>query len=123
MDDLFMFNDLYDQFLALVGVGAFIFALVGLGKTVKLVKDGDSPKWVAGLSLAGMVALFVLQVGGWELDLATIDTAAAGIAVALESLIGVLGMFVAARTTYAVAKGFPVLGKSHTPAPTRPAGR
>lgn len=55
-------NALLVLFGSLGGVGALVAALVNVGKTVGLVKDGQAPTVSTGLNLVGLVVVFVLGV-------------------------------------------------------------
>jgi hypothetical protein len=105
-------SGLLSQFLALAGVGAFFAFLVNVGKTVGLVKDGTAPNWVAGLNLAGLVALFVLKVFVPSADIGQLDGLAATIAQIGVLVLGLVTQLLGSKLAHASVRGTWAIGKS-----------
>ncbi|MFA5379666.1 MAG: hypothetical protein WC455_28165 [Dehalococcoidia bacterium] len=100
--------------IGLAGFGACVSALVNLLKGFGVVKDSTAPTWVTGFNLAGVVALFIAQAAGAQLDLVSMDAKlgeVARLAVTIGELVIALG---GSKIFYSVVKGTPGIGTSNT---------
>lgn len=66
-------NSLLATFGALAGVAAAVTALVNIGKSIGLVKDGTAGAWSTGINLLGLVFLYINDVAGFGIDVAEVD--------------------------------------------------
>ena len=107
-----MFEQLISTFLTLAGVGSLIAVLINIGKTVGLVKDGQAPTWSAGLNLAGLIALFVLQVLGKADLVPGLDNQAGALASALTAVFGFVWQLIVSLKAHSALKGTRIIGKS-----------
>jgi len=106
------FEQLISTFLSLAGVGSLIAVLVNIGKTVGLVKDGQAANWSAGLNLAGLIALFTLQLLGKAELVPALDSQAGALASVLTALFGFIWQLIVSIKTHNTLKGTRVIGKS-----------
>jgi len=107
-----MFEQLISTFLALAGVGSLIAVLVNIGKTVGLVKDGQAPTWSAALNLAGLIALFVLQLLGKSDLVPALDNQAGALASVLTALFAFIWQLIVSLKAHGALKGTRIIGKS-----------
>lgn len=105
-------SNLLSQLQVLAGVGALIAFLVNIGKIVGLVKDGTAQNWVAGLNLAGLVALFVLRVFVPSADIGELDGLAATIAQLGVLVLGLVTQLLGSKLAHASVRGTWAIGKS-----------
>ena len=103
-----MFADITQIVLQLVGVGAFISALVNVLKLVKVVKPGTSAKWIKGINLFVWLTVAVVMYLGYLPDWLVIDKIFSDLAILLALVLQLMG----SKLFYAVAKGTPILGHS-----------
>lgn len=103
---------LLGQFLALAGVGALIALLINIGKQVGIVKDGDTPTWVTGLNLLGLVGLFVLRVVRPDADIGQLDGIASTIAQIGVLVLALITQIGSAKVAHAAVRGAAVIGYS-----------
>ncbi len=110
-----MFNDLIAQFATLAGVAAFVAMLVNACKSFGL-PDGYAPKVSAALSLAAFVALVGLKIFRPEIDVTSLDKAAADLATLGIYILGFLVQIglPAKFHEYLSAARVPFIGKSYT---------
>jgi hypothetical protein len=98
-------------FGSLTGVAVLITALVNGLKLTGAVKDGDAPSWSAGLNLAALLLVIVLQVLGKANIVPAIDSQAGVIAGILTAMFGLVYQIFASRITHEKAlAGLPVIG-------------
>lgn len=107
-------QDLFAQFMALGGIGALLALLINVGKAFGIVKDGDAPKWSAGLNLAGVAALFILRIVKPGFDLAPADSAVGAFVAAISPLVGWIISTITSKATHAKLAGVPLVGTSFT---------
>lgn len=105
------------QLGTLAGVGALIAALVNIGKTAGLVKDGTAGNWSAGLNVLALIALYVLHVFNPAQAAQLVgsgDQIAGSIAQIATLVVGVYFQLRSAQWGHETLKGLPVIGKSHS---------
>jgi uncharacterized membrane protein len=100
--------------LAVGGFGALVSAGVNVLKVVGLVKDGDAPTWITGFNLLGVIALYVASAFKLPFDLEIIGPQMGIVAQFLVALGQLIIMFGGSKLFYAVARGAPLIGKSHS---------
>lgn len=105
-------GNLVGQLGALVGVGALVAALVNIGKSAGLVKDGQAQVYSTGLNLVALVALFALKVWAPQIDVANLDATAGQIANAALVVFGLLVQLYGAKWAHGALTGVPGVGKS-----------
>lgn len=102
------------QLATLVGFGAAITAIVNILKSAKVVTDGNSGKWVAGLNLIAIGVLIYLKLFQPQLAVEYVDAQAAvfaNILVALSGYVFELGSSLFAHGLFADLR-LPWIGKS-----------
>lgn len=98
----------------LVGVAAAIAAIINAGKTVGLIKDGDSGAWSALLNLIALAVLVSLKLYRPDISLEEVDVQVG----AFAQIIGLLLSFIVQIKFSKLAHeelsdaGVPVVGKS-----------
>lgn len=105
--------------LALAGFAAFTTMLVNVLKVIKIkgepiIKDGDAPKWSGGITLVGIVALYVTKLFLPAFDPSAIDKVlleVATIGTYILSFVSTLGL---EKLIHIMIKGTPVVGKSYS---------
>lgn len=106
-------EDLFVLFGSLAGVALLIPVLIGIGKKVGLIKDGQSGAWHKGLQVIAFVLVAVVDVFGLNVDLAFADEIAGMVAQVGTLILTLLGMFGVGSTTYELAKNrVPLVGYS-----------
>lgn len=116
------------EFGTLLGFAAFVSMLINVGKmihwrdkegnTVYLIPDGTADKWIAGLNLAGVIALYIIRLVIPEFDVLQVDTLLGEIALAGTYLLGFVLMLVGSKITYFGTRGLPVIGTSNSTSST-----
>jgi hypothetical protein len=99
-------------YASLIGFGALVSFLVGLFKIFGWVKDGTADKWVAGLNLVGLVAVFVLGTFFPQIDLKALDANIASLVGVLSIILAYVTTLLGSKLTYFATRGLPVIGKS-----------
>lgn len=105
--------------LSLTGFAAFTTMLVNVLKLIKvkgnpLVKDGDAPKWTAGITLVGVIALYTTKLFLPTFDPTGIDKIfleIATIGTYITSFVVTVGL---EKLFHIFVKGAPVVGTSYT---------
>lgn len=115
------FAGLLVGFGSLTGLSALIAAATNIGKTIGWVKDGSAPAVITGLSLIGLIALFVLNVFRPDIDVQGLDATAGSLATVLLTVFGFVWSMRFAKTAHNTLKGLPVVGKSFSATATVPA--
>ena len=100
--------------LAVGGFGALVSAGVNVLKVLGLVKDGDAPTWITGFDLLGVVILYLATAFKLPFDLEIIGPQLGVVAQFLIALGQLLVAFGGSKLFYAVARGSPLVGKSHS---------
>ena len=100
--------------LAVGGFGALVSAGVNVLKVLGLVRDGDAPTWITGFDLLGVVALYVATAFKLPFDLEIIGPQMDIVAQFLVALGQLIIAFGGSKLFYAVARGAPLIGKSHS---------
>ena len=100
---------------SLVGFSAFAAILVNIGKWANIVKDDDADKWVAGINLIGVLALYGAMTFIPNFDPSKIDTALMEIANVATYMFSFVLMLFGSRLTYIRVKNLPVIGTSFSP--------
>jgi uncharacterized membrane protein len=100
--------------LGMAGFGALVSAIVNLLKGAGVVTDGTSQTWVTGLNLVGVVALFVAQTVGVQLDMTALDANLGTVATILVSVGQLVVAMGGSKLFYSVSRGSPVVGKSYS---------
>jgi hypothetical protein len=111
-----MLSEVLVIFATLLGFSALVSFLVNTGKFFGIVKDGDADKWVAGLNLIGVLALYAVKLFIPDFDPVPIDAAMQEIAAVGVFIFGYLSMIFGSRVTYGLTKGLPIVGKSFSAA-------
>jgi len=107
-------DTIYQLFLSLGGFAVLISFLVSVLKRFGVIKDGQSQKWHSLFQLAMFVLVAVVDIFGFDIDLALLDTAASQIAEIGALLLGFMGTLGIGDITYKVAKGTPLVGFSYS---------
>ena len=112
------------EFGTLLGFAAFVSMLINVGKMIHwkdksgnviyLIPDGTADKWIAGINLAGVIALYILRLVVPDFDIIQVDTLLGEIALAGAYILGFVGMLVGAKITYFGTRGLPVIGTSNS---------
>lgn len=110
--DDFDMNNLLGVFVKLSGVAALVTTLVNAGKQFGLVKDGDAPKWTAGLNALGFGLFIAARIVNF--DVAPVDATLGNVANVLIALLALLGQFGVGRILNAGVRGTPLIGYSHS---------
>lgn len=100
--------------LAVGGFGALVSAGVNVLKVLGLVKDGDAPTWITGFDLLGVVLLYLATAFKLPFDLEIIGAQMSIIAQFLVALGQLIVAFGGSKLFYAMARGSPLIGKSHS---------
>jgi hypothetical protein len=100
--------------LAVGGFGALVSAGVNVLKVLGLVKDGDVPTWITGFDLLGVVLLYLATTFKLPFDLEIIGSQMGVVAQFLVALGQLIIAFGGSKLFYAVARGVPIVGESHT---------
>jgi len=109
---------IFDVFVTLVGFPAFLMALINLLKLLKVLPDGaaNAFNFWGNVIFFGVVAFFVFTGQGDTLS--WLDGILAGAAKLIADVIIILGGFTAStimtRQYHLMARGLPVIGKSHS---------
>jgi hypothetical protein len=111
-----MLPDILLLVASLLGFSALVSLLVNVGKFFGLVKDDTADKWVAGLNLIGVLALYFTRMFIPDFDPTPIDSIMQEIAMVGAYVMSFVSMIFGSRLTYAITKGLPVIGKSFTDA-------
>jgi len=109
-----MFNNIIIEVAALVGFAAFVSFLVNALKWFGVVKDGTADKWVAGLNLVGVVALYAVRMFIPDWNPLPVDNILQEIAVIGGYILSYVTMILGSKLTYVAVKGLPVIGKSNS---------
>lgn len=104
----------FENWGVFVGAAALIALLINLLKLVGVVKDGDAPKWNAGLNLAFIIGLAVVQAVVPDLSLKIIDEKMGTIAAIGTYVFGYILDIGISKLTHVAVKGVPYIGTSHT---------
>lgn len=102
------------EFFALAGYAALVSLIIGILKTVGVVKDGTSDKWAAGFNLAGLLAFVVVRQFFPQVDVAPIDSALGQFAALGAYVLSYVVMLLGSKVTYSAVRGLPVVGKTFT---------
>jgi len=108
------FSVLLSTFLALVGFAAFVSALINVGKTFGIVKDGDAATWSAGLNLAGLAALLIINIFWPDINIKFIDDQLGALAGVLTTITAYIVQLLASKAAYVALKGTSVIGTSYS---------
>lgn len=101
-------------FGSLLGFAALVSLLVNVGKYFGIVKDDTADKWVAGLNLIGVLALYLAKLFIPDFDPMPINSVMQELALVGTYILSFVGMIFGSRLTYSLTKGLPVVGKSFT---------
>jgi len=112
-------NSVVALVLSLGGFAAFVTVAVNILKVIKIkgvpiIKDGDSPKWTGGITLVGIIALYVTKLFLPSFDPGLIDKTlleVATVATYILSFVGTLGL---EKIIHTAVKGIPLIGKSYS---------
>jgi hypothetical protein len=100
--------------LAVGGFGALVSAGVNVLKVMGLVKDGDASTWITGFDLLGVIALYVATAFKLPFGLEIIGQQMGVIATFLIALGQLIVAFGGSKLFYSMARGVPLIGKSHS---------
>lgn len=87
-------------FASLIGVSALIAVLVNLLKVIKIVKDGTSAQWAAGLNLLAFIALVAFGVFRPDLTMEILNGYAGQIATVLLFVLGFITQMTGSKPVY-----------------------
>ena len=99
---------------SLAGFAAFVSFLVNALKTFGVVKDGDANKWVAGLNLIGVIAVYATLIIFPKFDFSHIDSMLLEIAAVGSFLLSEILMIFGSKLTHLAVRGLPLIGKSYS---------
>ncbi|MGA2490208.1 MAG: hypothetical protein ABSF99_08480 [Anaerolineales bacterium] len=101
-------------FASLFGISALIAALINLLKTIKVVTDGTSAYWSAGLNLAAFIGLVAFRVFRPDLALDILNGYAGQIATVILFILGFIVQIIGSASTHLQLKAasVPLLGTS-----------
>ena len=102
--------------IAFIGTAGIVALLVNVLKQANVIQDGQSQNWTVGLSLLGLLILWVLKTFAPSINLGAWDSEAqaiSGQAVVFIPFI-VAGVAWVAQWIHSHWRGFPVLGYSFT---------
>jgi len=105
--------------LGMAGFGGLISAVVNILKSVGVVKDGQTPTWITGLNLVGVIAVFLLKVFNAPIDLQAVDQ---NMKLLAEALVAVSYYIVAlggSKAFHSLVRGSTFIGKSFSIKPLR----
>lgn len=105
-------NELFPLFASLVGFPAFVAAGVNIAKYFALLSDGDAPKIVFWVNVAGFVGVAVAYFTGNLVLLSNIDAQLGSLAMFLLTLVSFLGELGLAKVWHNALRGAPVIGES-----------
>jgi len=105
-------GDYLNQYGLLLGVAAFVAALVNVLKFLKIATDGTAANWALGLNLLGFVLFVVANIAG--LPTAGVDAIVGSLAALIMTILGLLGQLVVSRGVNAGLRGTPLIGYSHS---------
>lgn len=103
------------QIGGLIGVAAAIAALINVGKTFGLVKDGDAGAWSAALNLVALAVLVALKLYRPDIDLEKVDVQVGAFAQVIGLLLSYIVQIKAAKQVHLELSSahVPVVGKSY----------
>lgn len=102
------------EFGTLLGFAAVVSFVVNVLKLVGVIKDGFADKWVAGLNLLGVVALYVTRLVVPDFQIVEIDTTLGEVALAGTYILGFVSMLLGSKITYFASRGLPLIGTSNS---------
>ena len=106
-------SKLVAEFLALVGLAAFLAGVVNLLKLLGIVQDGSSATWSAALNLVGFVLFVALKIFSPDIDVLGLDGMLKTVAEVLVLLLSLFGQVFFSRLVHAhVLRGVWLVGKS-----------
>ena len=97
-----------------VGAGALIAIVINVLKYFGVVKDGEAPKWNAGLNLGLIVVFVAVQLIWPSQSLQVIDTNLGLVAAILSFVFGYVLEIGSSKVAHAAVSGIPLIGKSYT---------
>jgi len=109
------FGALVDSLKSLVGISALIAAIVNIGKSAGMVKDGQAGTWSAILNLVALIGLVTAQLTGYANMIPWIDSQAGGLAAVASTIFMFVAQVWMSRQVHAgVFAGLPVIGISNS---------
>ena len=113
----FSLQNLMAELITLAGVGGLMAAVVNVGKTFGIVKDGTAGRWSAGLNFIALGVLYAIHV--FQPDKApqlvgTVDQVSGTIAQISTLAVGLYFQLRSAQWGHETLKGLPLVGKSHS---------
>ena len=116
-------QDPFDALFLLLGfpvLGTVAAALVNVGKSLKLIKDGAAPLWRALISIVILGVLYgfkIIAPGVLETYGGSIESGASAFLGALDVILQILLMIFGSAVSHNYAlKGIPVIGRSYSEA-------
>lgn len=105
-------NELFPLFASLIGLPAFVAALVNTLKYFKVLADGQAPQVVLWMNVVGFVGVAVAYFTGYVEILTKIDAQLGSFALFMISFVSFVGELGLAKLYNVGLRGTPVIGKS-----------
>jgi len=105
-------QNIFTLVLGMAGLGAFISALVNIGKVAGIVKNNTAKTWVAGLNLLAVIVIYALQVKGLEFQVAQVDATFAQLAQITLLVAQLMVQYGGSALWHQLLKGVALVGKS-----------
>jgi hypothetical protein len=102
------FLELVPLFTGLIGWPALVTALVNVGKTVKIVRDGTAASWSLVLNVLGFGLMYAGVITG--VDFAEIDATFGALATALVAISTFMVQLGVSSRLHQFVRGIPILG-------------
>ena len=110
MMDVEYLNEVLVLLVSSPAIGTVISIVVGLLKSMNVVKDGTSKIWLQLITLAVFVTLTVLKIFGVDFDMASINSWLEAVVTLAMAVISMFG----SNISYGQFRGTPLVGTSYS---------